>query len=233
MISTVIPVYNTKSEWLEQAVQSILSQTYKKFEILLVNDCSTNQPTIDSLKKLEEYPEVRVIHLEENAGIGGAINKGIDEAKYGIIARMDSDDIAHNERFQAQIDYLIDNPNVDLVGAQINYLTLQNEQWTLLQPAATQHPQIITKEVAQQSHWFLNHPTVMFRKSSVLRVGGYDESLRGLAEDYELWIRMIKNKMVMHNLPGSLLALRINPDSLVQNFKQENADFLNKTQQSL
>ena len=110
---------------------------------------------------------------------------------------------------------------------------MNEEQWTLLQPAATNHPQHVTPEFAKTSHWFLNHPTVMFRKTAVMDIGGYDESLRGLAEDYELWIRMLKNQKVIHNLPGSLLALRINPDSLAQNFKQENEDFLNKIQSSL
>jgi len=230
MISTVIPVYNTKSEWLDLAVQSILSQTFKNFEIILVDDGSTNQSTLDSLKKYDEYPNVRIIYLEKNIGISGAINKGIKESKYNLIARMDSDDIAHSSRFQTQFNYLYMNPRVDLVGTDVDFIEEHNGEYKRTNKL-TKHPRIITREIAKESFWFINHPTVMFRKQSILDVGGYDESLKGLAEDYELWVRMINNGKVMHNINNTEFLLRGHSDSYTAN--NRNIDHLQKVQDTL
>jgi hypothetical protein len=153
-------------------------------------------------------------------------------ANFDIIARMDSDDFAIQERFQKQFDYLQKNPHVDLVGSDLAYLVLHEGQWRIANQR-TQHPSIVTKEIAKNSLWFVNHPTVMFRKKSVFDVGAYDSSLRGLAEDYELWIRMIRNGKVIHNINDVDLFLRINPNSLMGNIKPENHEFQLKLQNTL
>lgn len=224
MISVIIPVHNTNPEWLGISVTSILDQTFKDFEILLIDDASTNQDTINLLNQLDGYDKVEVIRLETNKGISGALNIGISQAKFDIIARMDSDDYSLPDRFQKQYDYLQSNPSVDLVGSNLHYMVLHNNDW-VISSEQTEHPEIITKELAKGSLWFLNHPTVMFRKQSVIDVGGYNEALRGLAEDYELWIRMLRNGKELRNLPDVDLYLRINPNSLVQNINNDNHKF--------
>jgi len=233
MISTIIPVHNTNPDWLVQSVKSILDQDFPfPIEILLIDDASSNKETLMALEALREIDNIRIITLNENLGISGALNLGISNSKYDIIARMDSDDYSLPNRFQAQFDYLVNNPDVDLVGSNLSYLVLHEGEWTSTQQA-TDHPQEITREIGKNSLWFLNHPTVMFRKQSVIDVGGYDESLRGLAEDFELWIRMLKEEKTLRNLPDNHLLLRINPDSLMANIKQENHEFQLKLQSSL
>lgn len=232
MISVIIPVYNTIPEWLVLSVQSILDQTFKDFEILLIDDASTNLDTINTLNQLNEIDKIEVIRLETNKGISGALNIGIEHAKFDIIARMDSDDYSLPNRLQKQFDYLMSNPSIDLVGSNLSYMVPHGTKW-IVSDGQTDHPNIITKEIGKSSLWFINHPTVMFRKKSVVEVGGYDESLRGLAEDYELWIRMLKNGKELRNLSDVDLYLRINPNSLVQNINQNNHEFQLKLQETL
>ena len=232
MISVIIPVYNTIPEWIELSVSSILDQTFNDIEILLIDDASTNEDTIELLNKLDKKDKVEVIRLETNKGISGALNVGISNAKYDIIARMDSDDYALPNRFQKQFNYLMENPSVDLVGSNLSYMFMHEGNWAL-SDQSTMHPEVITKELAKSSLWFLNHPTVMFRKQSVIDVGGYNEALRGLAEDYELWIRMLRNGKELRNLSDVDLYLRINPNSLVQNINNDNHEFQLKLQESL
>lgn len=233
MISTVISVYNTPSDWLSQAIQSILNQQIDvDFEIILVDDGSTNNQTIETLNKFKEYPNINVITLEENKGISFALNVGISNAKYDIIARMDSDDISLPNRFKNQLEYLQNHPEVDLIGSNAAYLMLNDNVW-VAPNQSTFHPEVITKEFARTSLWFFNHPTVMFRKESVTSVGGYDESLKGLAEDYELWMRMLRNGKELRNLPGVDLLFRISPNSLTRQIRPENHEFQLKLQKSI
>ena len=233
MISTVISVYNTQSDWLSQSINSILNQEIDvDFEIILVDDGSTNIETIETLNKYREYSNIKVITLEENRGISFALNVGIDNSKYDIIARMDSDDISLPNRFKNQLEYLQNNPEVDLVGSNAAYLMLNGNDW-VAPNQSTFHPEVITKEFARNSLWFFNHPTVMFRKESVTSVGGYDESLKGLAEDYELWMRMLRHNKELRNLPGVDLLFRISPNSLTRQIRPENHAFQLKLQKSI
>jgi len=233
MISTVISVYNTQPDWLSQSINSILNQEIDvDFEIILVDDGSTNNETIETLNKYKEYSNIKVITLEENRGISFALNVGIANSKYDIIARMDSDDISLPNRFKNQLEYLQNNPEVDLVGSNAAYLMLNGNDW-VAPSQSTFHPEVITKEFARTSLWFFNHPTVMFRKESVTSVGGYDESLKGLAEDYELWMRMLRNNKELRNLPGVDLLFRISPNSLTRQIRPENHEFQLKLQKSI
>jgi len=231
MVSVIIPVHNTDPNWLEVAVISMKAQTLKGIQIILIDDASTNEATIQTLNKLDLDKDVEVIRLEKNAGISGALNIGIANSKFDIIARMDSDDWSLPQRLKLQYDYLIENPEVDLVGTNLEYLHWSGTEWVI--SGETQHPEIITKEIAKTSLWFLNHPTVMFRKSSVTSVGGYDVTLKGFAEDYELWIRMLRNGKELRNLPEKLLLLRLNPSSLSRNFNPANHQFQIKLQKTL
>ena len=120
-ISVVMPVYNTRPEWLRAAVESILGQTYEDFEFIIILDA----PTDGSEKIIEEYASkdsrIKVIKNETNEGITESLNKGIRKSSADIIARMDSDDIALKDRLKVQYRYLNDN-NMDLVAARIMHV---------------------------------------------------------------------------------------------------------------
>ena len=112
-ISVLMPVYNTKEEFLRTAIESILNQTYSNFEFIIINDGSTN----NAEDVILSYKDERIVYLkQENKGIVSALNNGWDKASGEYIARMDSDDISLSERFEKQIEFLENNSEYSLVG---------------------------------------------------------------------------------------------------------------------
>jgi len=217
MISVVMPVCNTNSLWLKETVDSILNQTFKKIEVIIVDNGSNSKDTKSLLSYFHKNNNIKVIHLKHNFGISFGCNKGIQESQFDLIARMDADDFSLPKRLFKQFDYLQRNPNVDLVGSNLTFMVANNKRWILKNK--TDHPHIITKKIASSSLWFINHPTVLFKKKSVLDVGGYDESPNCIVEDYELWIRMLQNDKILHNMPESLLYYRQHDKSYTKSFR--------------
>ena len=113
-ISVIIAVYNTKEEYLREAIESILSQRYKDFELLIINDGSTNN--VEEVVK--SYTDERIRYFyQENKGVAATRNLGLKEARGEYIAIMDSDDISLPERFEKQIKFLEENPEYSVVGS--------------------------------------------------------------------------------------------------------------------
>ena len=146
LVSVIMSVYNGE-KYLVQAIDSILNQTYQNFEFIIIDDCSTD----NSSHILQEYAQkdsrIKIIKKEKNIGIKGFIknlNLGISIAKGKYIARMDADDISLPERFQKQVDFLENNPEITLVGAQLNLINEQNKI-TGEAIAALQHRDIVKK----------------------------------------------------------------------------------------
>jgi tetratricopeptide (TPR) repeat protein len=225
-VSILIPVYNTPASQLSMCLQSIYAQTYSNYEILIVNDASSDQDTIAFINEISNK-KVTVVTLPENKGISGALNIGLQRAKYELVARMDSDDMMLPSRLEKQLKYIRNNPQVDVLSTGLYYCT-ETEGIISFDPVPKVHPEIVTKDVAKKSRWFVNHPTVIYKKSKVLAVGGYDESLRGLPEDYDLWMRMLEAGMIIHNLQEPLLYLRLSSGSLSKSFNEDIEDFFRK-----
>lgn len=233
IVSVIVPIYNTPTEWLKVAIESIKAQTYKDLQILLIDDCSTEPDVQKTCQDLEDSDDrIEYYRLEENRGISGALNVGLHYSKSEWVFRMDADDIMLPDRIQLQMDYLERNPHVDILGGGLFYLVKQDEGWGY-DPNPVNHPSVVDREIGKKSHWFINHPTVVYKKSKIQEIGGYDESLRGLPEDYELWCRSLRKGLIIHNLPVPLIFLRLSPKSLSQNFNSKVLDFLNKIQNTL
>lgn len=202
VISCVMPAYNAE-RYLRSAIESILQQTWGNFELIVVDDGSTDQtPTI-----LREYEKkdarVRPI-FRPNTGHTRAINDGIAAARGEFIARMDSDDLALPERFFKQLTFLREHPEVVLVGGSVE----------LIDPydipigesiVPTTHEEIDTK-LLKGFGGTIPHPLAMFRRSAYDRVGPYREKFNG-SEDLDLWLRMAEIGKVA-NLPEILLKYR-------------------------
>lgn len=112
-ISVVMPVYNTKEEWLREAIESILNQSYKDFEFIIIDDGSDKsiEPIVNS------YNDARIVLIrQENQGIAKSLNYGFKISKGEYIARMDSDDISMPERFEKQVNFLDKNPQISVLG---------------------------------------------------------------------------------------------------------------------
>lgn len=205
-ISVILPVHNA-SKFLLDALNSISSQTVNDWELIAIDDGSTD----NSLQILREYekkePRLKII-TRENKGLPTTLNEGIEKAQGQFIARMDADDICLPNRFEQQLKFLVKN-NLDFCGSQI--LKFGNE---------TDKSHYPTKvENCKFQLLFGNayaHPTVL-AKTSVFKKFRYDETL-SYAQDYELWTRMALNNVSMNNTQDILLNYRCN-DGQISNAK--------------
>ena len=200
-ISVVMSVYDGV-RYLHQAVESILAQTFTDFELILIDDGSKD----DTCSILEEYkqldPRVIVRRFEENRGLTVRLNDGIRIAQGEYIARMDADDISLPQRFERQVEYMDQNPQVGIVGSQMNVFDDRaglNGKFNV--PCA--HNQIAWALLFGRS---FAHPSIMIRRVLFEKFGGYDESFH-VAQDHELWGRMIWATRFA-NLPDVLIDYR-------------------------
>ena len=209
--SIITSVYkNDRPEFVKIALDSMLvDQTVKPSEIVLVRDGQV-PPELDILLDEYEarYPEVfNIIRLEDNGGLGEALKIGVEAAKYDLVARMDSDDICLHDRFELQLKYLELHPEVDIVGGQISEFigTSDNVIGKRIVPCRNDEIYRFMK-----NRCAMNHVTVMFRKSAVLKAGNYQDWFWN--EDYYLWIRMMQEQCIFANLPDVLVNVRSGVD---------------------
>ena len=205
--SVIISVYkNDRSEFVRLALDSMLvNQSIKPDEIVLVQD----GPLPDGLSSLlmeyeSNYPKVmQIIRLEINGGLGNALKLGVENAKYDIIARMDSDDICLLDRFEKQLAFMEAHPDCDIVGGQITEFIDTPSNIVGKREVPCSNEAIYQY---MRSRCALNHPTVMFKKKSVLKAGNYIDWFWN--EDYYMWIRMMELGCVFANLPDVLVNMR-------------------------
>lgn len=209
--SIITSVYkNDKPEFVRTALNSMLvNQTVKPAEIVLIRDGQVPEALDQLLNEYEgSYPEIfNIIRLEQNGGLGNALKLGVESAKYDIIARMDSDDICKPNRFELQIKYFEQHPEVDIVGGQMTEFIgrLENIVGTRVVPCTNEEIYDFMK-----GRCALNHVTVMFRKEAVLKAGNYQDWFWN--EDYYLWVRMMNAKCKFANVPDVLVNVRSGAD---------------------
>jgi len=201
LVSVLMPAYNCEAYVIE-AVSSMLSQSFTDFELLVIDDGST-----DSTRKLLESvhdPRLRLVSNERNIGLIGTLNRGLDMAAGRYIARMDADDVSAPERLEKQVQYLEAHPDVHVLGSMVNLI---NEHGKVF-GAITGYPKdadVIHRYLLREC--CLIHPSVMFRKDTVLGADGYSTSTRH-AEDYDLWLRLSDHHKIA-NLPDKLVSYRM------------------------
>jgi glycosyltransferase involved in cell wall biosynthesis len=196
LISVIMPVYNCES-YIAEAIESILNQTYIYFELIIIDDYSTDS-TPDIIVTYNDT-RIRFIKKNKNTGLVSSLNMGIDLSKGEYIARMDGDDISNDRRFERQIELMQSNPNIVLCGT-----------WFQIIPSdeIIKHPlkhNDIKK--ALLDYCALGHPTVMIRKSTLIQEALRYEASVESTEDYELWTKII-NKGIVMNIPEVLLKYR-------------------------
>lgn len=207
LFSVITSVYkNDKPEFVRVALDSMLvNQSVKPTEIVLVQDGPVPEELSLLLAEYEgKYPKVlHIIRLEKNGGLGNALRLGVENAKYDIIARMDSDDICLSDRFGKQLAFMEAHPDCDIVGGQITEFidtpsNIVGKREVPCSNEAIYH--------YMRSRCALNHPTVMFKKKAVLDAGNYQDWFWN--EDYYMWIRMMEQGCVFANLPDVLVNMR-------------------------
>lgn len=209
--SIITSIYkNDKAEFVRVALDSMLiNQTVKPSEIILIQDgpVPSQLSTLLSEYEIKFRNIVHVIRLAENKGLGNALRLGVENAKYEYVARMDSDDICLPHRFELQIKYLEAHPTIDIVGGQMTEF--------IGDPSNVIGRRVVPLDNASiyefmKSRCALNHVTVMFRKSSVLKAGNYKDWFWN--EDYYLWIRMMVIKCKFANIPEVCVNVRSGSD---------------------
>ena len=206
-VSVVIPVWNGERH-LKQAIESILAQDFRDFELIIVDDGSTDK-TGEIIARYAGDPRVRV-HRQENQGLVAALNVGLKLSRADLIARLDADDIALPRRLSLQLAYLHRNPDVMAVGSAVELMDADGRTLGI-----RRYP--IGKAMASRGlldGCTLAHPAVMMRKAAVEKVGGYRECFRH-AEDYDLWLRLTDVGQV-DNLPETLIRYRIHAQSVTK-----------------
>jgi len=196
LISVILPVYNSDL-YIRDSIQSILSQTYSNFELLILDDGSTDK-TLSIINEFQDE-RIKIFTSEMNYGIVYQLNKGIDNSKGEFIARMDADDISFPERFERQIDFLKKNRKIDVLGT---YAEKFGDEIGLIDYKYNKPQQI---SFLLNFYCYMLHPTVMMRKT-IFRKFKYSDKYP-LAEDYGLWCS-INNGKNLYILDEVLLKYR-------------------------
>jgi len=184
-VSVLLTVFNGQ-RFVEDAIDSILEQTFEDFEFLVIDDGSTDEtPSI-----LDGYddPRMRVIR-QANAGRGPALNRGLREVDGEYVAIIDDDDIARRTRLERQLEYFSTHPDTALVGTYYERRWPDSERPTELIRSPTSHERLL-KTLPKRNPF--SHSTVMYRRGAALDVGGYDGAKHSCI-DYSLWLRLATN----------------------------------------
>jgi len=191
-ISVIMPVYNAE-KYIDEAIQSILNQSYEDFEFLIINDCSTDATE----KIILSYKDKRIKYYanQENLGVAKTLNKGLKYAKGKYIARMDADDVSMINRFEEQIKHM---KQYDIVGSNIIIVDEHTKQIGL-----REYEQNIDNIIKTKSP--VAHPTVMIKRKLLQR--GYDTEFEA-AQDYELWLYLYSQGAKIKNIQQYLLKYR-------------------------
>ncbi len=208
--SVVISVYkNDKAENFDLALRSItIEQSVKPEEVVLVVDGPVSEEINEVIQKYEAlHNNFNVIRLEKNQGLGNALNIATQKCKNELVAHMDSDDISVSTRFEQQLTLFRDHPDLDIVGGDISEFIDTEENIVSKRTVPC-----VDDEIKDYMRYrcAMNHVTVMYKKSAVLKVGNYIEWFCN--EDYYLWLRMLRQNCVFGNTGTMLVNVRIGKD---------------------
>lgn len=208
MISVIMSCYNESSSELSEAVDSILNQTYRDFEFIIVCDNPENDELIRLIHEYELADKrVRLIRNEKNIGLAMSLDKAANQASGEYLFRMDADDIAYPDRMMKQYKEITEN-NLDLVSSGYDIIDEKSE--IIRRNAGFHQDETMRSSIPYQVT--VHHPTVMMKKSLFDKVGGYRNFI--CAQDYDLWLRMWYANAKMKNMNMPLLQYRIRESSI-------------------
>lgn len=178
-VTVLMSEYNTKEEELRTSIESILNQTYKNFELLIIDDCSNERST----KIIESYNDnrIKLVHNEKNLGLAQSLNRGLEIASGKYIIRMDTDDISYPDRIQKQLEFAEKHPEYSIIAGRANYFNENGIYGTNSKIGKIEQNDLLFGTP------FI-HPSMIIRKKDILAVGGYPLYKR--CEDYAMVMEM-------------------------------------------
>ena len=199
-VSVVMPVFNN-GEWLAEAIGSVRAQSLQEFELIIIDDGSTDQTEIIIANAARDDARIRTAR-QDHLGVAAALNRGNALAQSPVIARMDGDDIADSDRLRKQLAFLEAHPSVAAVGSWAHVVDERSRRTGELRPETESS---VLRSLLPKTNPFV-HSSMMLSTEVVRGVGGYRAGLEG-AEDYDLWLR-ISERAQLANLPEFLLSYR-------------------------
>jgi glycosyltransferase involved in cell wall biosynthesis len=202
-VSLVVPSFNEAAVVMQESLRSVAAQSFADFECLVIDE-STDQDAASACRHMcDQDVRFRYIHPATRLGLAASLNLGISMARGDLIARFDSDDVCVADRLNLQVAFMDDHPEIDVLGGGLEII---DEAGATL--AFRDYPQDHSAiDRRFQTTNAVAHPTVMMRKCSVDRVGGYKPEFRH-SEDLELWLRLINQGARFANLPQILVRYR-------------------------
>jgi glycosyltransferase involved in cell wall biosynthesis len=216
-ITVLMPAYNA-GKYIAEAINSVLAQTFTDFELLIIDDGSTDN-TVATVRKFNDH---RIMLIEsKHQGVANTLNKGLQEAKAFYIARFDADDVCYPERLRIQYDFMRANPGYILIGSEEDYIDVNSEYIFTSKYRAYSDAEI---RGLDYSVCPFSHVSVMYKKDEVIKAGGYDCNAYTF-EDHLLWLKLIKKGKVC-NLRQPLVKYRFNPESVTIDEKWRGKSFI-------
>lgn len=207
IISIIMSVYNGE-KYLSQSIESILRQTFKDFEFIIVDDASTDS----SYRIIQEYAKsderIIIIKNPSNLGLAQSLNIALSHARGNFIARMDADDIALENRLEAQLSYLKENPEIVLIGSSVYFVDSKNN--IVSRTHVSSDPEILKKQLYYQN--ICAHPTWMFKREILKDLKGYRDL--PVAQDYDFLLRLCFLKSDISNIDSPLLYYRLSDKNI-------------------
>ncbi len=211
-----MPAYNA-GKYIDEAIKSVLEQSFKDFELLIINDGSTD----NTEKIVRAFKDPRIVLINQhNKGIASALNAGLSMAGADYIARFDADDVCYPNRLKIQYDFITAYPEYSVIGSAADYIDAQGHY------IFTHHPQGHLNEEIQQLKYSVCpfiHSCVFYKKEIIINNGGYNEHAYTY-EDHFLWVNILTHEKAC-NLSQSLIKVRLNPESVTIDEKWHSRKF--------
>lgn len=200
-LSVIMGVYNTPHEYIEKAIESILNQSYREFEFVICNDGCTDD-TFEYIQS--KYHDERIVWIQNdrNRGLAYTLNNCLRHSKGKYIARMDADDFSRSDRFEKQINVLLNNSEIGVVNCNVK----------VFDDGGIYGERFAAENLSFHDFLFSNpiiHPAVMISREAIDQVGGYrDIKITVRNEDYDMFLRMIANNIKMYTIQEFLFDFR-------------------------
>lgn len=210
--SVLMSVYKSdNAEYLLRAIESVtIDQTLKPAQLVLVKDGPVSEEIDAIITKMQPTLnnigiEFAVISKEVNAGLAAALNTGLEYCKYEYVARMDSDDVSLPNRFELELPYIADNPSISVLGGGITEFEDDEKVPIQARIVPQKHDEIVDMLRTRNA---MNHVTVVFKKSDIVKLGGYSENF-GKLEDYKLWVDAVCAGLKLQNISDVCVNVRV------------------------